>query len=116
MYCLVGAYFPSIILNWSEEEVVLVKYARKRAPIAYTGRMLQIMKLVAISLVALFEFGSAAWRRYHDHDAGISVVTHVFGFLAGLTMGFNLLWDEREKPWERKVIFHYLHHFYLRLF
>ena len=104
-----------MILNWSEEEVVLVKYAKKRAPLAYTGRMLQIIKLVTISLIALFEFGSAAWRRYHHCDAGISVVTHVFGFLAGVTMGFNFLLDEKEKPWERKVRIHDLHSSSIRI-
>ena len=59
-----------------------------------------------------FEFGSAAWRRYHHVDKSqslilfsiisislsseISVVTHSFGFFTGIAVGAMILRDTEE--------------------
>jgi len=105
VYCLLGASFASTLLNWRERKVVLVKWWRNRAPLAFSGRMFQVIKSTVLCCLVALEFGPALWRRVHHEDAGISVVTHVFGFLAGVTMGANLVYDQKEEKWERKVKF-----------
>ena len=105
VYCLLGASFASTLLNWGERKVVLVKWWRNRAPLAFSGRMFQVIKSTVLSCLVALEFGPALWRRIHHEDAGISVVTHIFGFLAGITMGANLVYDQKGEKWERKVSF-----------
>ena len=56
-----------------------------------------------LSLVCffVFDFGHAAYRSYHDIDAGYSVIAHLSGTITGLLVGFIVLKDVKVERWER---------------
>ena len=56
-----------------------------------------------LSLVCFFglDFGYAAYRRYHDFDAGYSVIAHLGGTITGLLLGFIVLKDVKVERWKR---------------
>ena len=103
VFSLVAASLSSIILNWKEDKAVLVKIHPKKAPFAFAGKMLRILKLTALVAFACVSFGSAAVRRYNRQDIGVSMVNHIFGALTGFFAGFNILRDSKEDWWEKPL-------------
>jgi membrane associated rhomboid family serine protease len=101
VFCLVAASLSTCIMNWKEDKAVLIRVWKKNTPIAYAGGMSRNLKVTGIIMFALLSFGSAAWRRYHLEDAGVSVLAHIFGALTGFLTGFTLLKDEKEGRWDR---------------
>ena len=83
--------------------ITFPRFTRRKASRASSGKMYQIVKLAGLLLFAALDFGSAAWRKYQDKDAGISVIAHIFGTLTGFLVGFTLLVDEREE-WREKML------------
>ena len=105
VFSLVSAALSDIILNWKEDKAVLVKINPNKAPYAFAGKMLRILKLTALMAFACVSFGSAAVRRYNQHDIGVSMVNHIFGALTGFFAGFNILRDSKEDWWEKHLKF-----------
>merc|ERR1712013_410757 len=101
VYCLVASSFCTTIYNWNEDEVVLInRLDNTKTPHAFGGKLVRLLKLVLILLFTAFDFGSALYRRLAEEDSGVSVVAHVFGFLAGFLFGFTLLRNEKTERWE----------------
>ena len=63
--------------------------------------MTRILKMTSILCFWAFDFGHAAFRSYHDIDAGYSVIAHLGGTVTGLLLGFIVLKDVKVKKWER---------------
>ena len=80
---------------------VLLRFRKDLAPWACGGKLTRILKM--LSLVCFFglDFGYAAYRRYHDFDAGYSVIAHLGGTITGLLLGFIVLKDVKVKRWEK---------------
>ena len=80
---------------------VLLRFRKELAPWACGGKLTRILKM--LSLVCFFglDFGYAAYRRYHDFDAGYSVIAHLGGTITGLLLGFIVLKDVKVKRWEK---------------
>ena len=105
VYSLLASSLSTTILNWREHKAVLIRVTRHQAPFAFAGKVLRIIKLIAILAFTLLDIGLAVYRRYSNHDARISVVAHVFGALAGFLVGFTLLRDIRETSREKRLKF-----------
>ena len=101
VYCLVASSVCTTIFNWNEDEVVLInRFDDKKTPHAFGGKLVRLLKLLLLILFTSFDFGSALYRRLAEEDSGVSVVAHVFGFLAGFLFGFTLLRNEKTERWE----------------
>ena len=101
VFALVAASLSNLILNWKEDKAVLVRVTKKKAPYAFAGKLLRIIKLTALVTFASVSFGSAAIRWAHETDVGISMVNHIFGALTGFFAGSMILKDEKEDKWEK---------------
>ena len=62
--------------------------------------MTRILKMASILCFWAFDFGHAAYRSYHDFDAGYSVIAHLGGTITGLLLGFIVLKDVKVKRWD----------------
>ena len=96
-----AASLSTVILNWNQDKVVLVRVRKDKAPRASAGRMRQFITVMLIIAFALFEIVPASLRRFQHENADISVVAHSFGAIAGFLTGFLLLKDEVEEQWEK---------------
>merc|ERR1712226_17759 len=90
VYSLVGASMSTIILDWScrKEKVILLKYSKHTAPLAFASWMYQVPWLVTIVIIVSFEIFSIAKNqmlRMYNYCG----IAHFFGFLTGLSLGFN---------------------------
>ena len=104
VYCLMAAALANTILNWKEDKAILWKFRRDKVPFAMAGRMYQVLKLVTIFTFAIFDFGSAACKMIMGgEDTTVSVLAHIFGFLAGLLAGFIVCMDRIEEEWEKML-------------
>ena len=101
VFCLVAASLSTIILNWNQDKVVLVRVRKDQAPYAFAGRVRQITTVILVIAFALLEIVPATLRRLHHEDAGISVVAHCFGAATGFLTGFLILRDELEGQWKK---------------
>ena len=63
--------------------------------------MTRILKMLSLLCFFVLDFGYAAYRRYHDFDAGYSVIAHLGGTITGLLLGFIVLKDVKVKRWEK---------------
>ena len=96
-----AASLSTIILNWNQDKVVLVRVRKDKAPYAFAGRVRQILTVTLVLAFALLEIVPATIRRLHHEDAGISVVAHFFGAVTGFLTGFLILRDELEGQWKK---------------
>ena len=101
VFCLAAASLSTIILNWNQDKVVLVRVRKDKAPRAFAGRVRQFITVMLVIAFALAEIVPASTRRLEYENAGISVVAHSFGAIAGFLTGFLLLRDEVEEQWEK---------------
>ena len=77
------------------------RYRKNKPPLACGGKLTRILKLVSIICFFVFDLGHAAYRSYHDIDAGYSVIAHMSGAITGLLLGFIVLKDAKVQRWER---------------
>ena len=77
------------------------RFRKNRPPFACGGKLTRILKMASILCFWAFDFGHAAYRSYHDFDAGYSVIAHLGGTITGLLLGFIVLKDVKVKRWER---------------
>ena len=78
-----------------------LRFRKNRPPFACGGKLTRILKMASILCFWIFDFGHAAYRSYHDFDAGYSVIAHIGGTITGLLLGFIVLKDVKVKRWEK---------------
>ncbi|XP_023327586.1 rhomboid-related protein 2 [Eurytemora carolleeae] len=81
VYVLLSAHMSNLLLN-------------------YTSMDYGIMRLIALIFVASVEVGVAVYGRYAD-DVQVSYLAHIWGCVAGATVGLVVLKNFKQRLWER---------------
>lgn len=101
VYSLIAASFSTCVMTWNEDWVIFItRFRKNRSPFVYGGKLTRILKMTSILCFWAFDFGHAAYRIYHDIDAGYSVIPHLGGTITGLLLGFVVLKDVKVIRWK----------------
>ena len=77
------------------------RFRKNQPPLAFGGKLTRILKMTSILCFWAFDFGYAAYRSYHDIEAGYSVIAHLGGTITGFLLGFIVLKDVKVEHWEK---------------
>ncbi|XP_066293016.1 rhomboid-related protein 2-like [Branchiostoma lanceolatum] len=86
VYALLAGHLANVLTNYTEMQETF-----------------GIAKIGLILIITSADVGFSIWRRYNDHpkDTRVSFLAHLFGLLAGLTIGLLILRNFEQKLHER---------------
>jgi len=84
VYSLLAAHLANLVLNFSAMQC-------------------GVLRLVAILAIASVEVGIAVYGRYSETEPPVSYLAHIWGSLAGITIGLVVLKNFQQRLWERWV-------------
>ncbi|XP_019614885.1 PREDICTED: rhomboid-related protein 2-like [Branchiostoma belcheri] len=86
VYALLAGHLANVLTNYTEMQETF-----------------GIAKIGLILIITSADVGFSIWRRYNDHpkDTRVSFLAHLFGLLAGLTVGLLILRNFEQKLHER---------------
>ena len=98
-YALIGAQLGCVLLNWSEENAIIIRRARRnRKPHVFNGKLVRILKVLGLFLFILLDVVNDVTTS----DSSISIIAHVFGFIGGFLTGLLVVKNRKIETWERR--------------
>ena len=98
VYALIAAHLATLVLNWNEDNTIQTAKKVIQFPLVKSIRLLFITTLV------IFDTTNAVLGELGYVDGGdTSVMGHLCGALAGLTVGIFVLDNRRVEQWETRM-------------